>query len=253
MIVDEVESWKAADAKEVAAYLASPAPATVLALVAAELKADSALAKAVAKAGQVLDYDVPKRELPDWVAEQFERSARRPTRRVPRAGRASSATTSTSCRQRDREARDVGGRRADHARLTSSRSRRARAETAIFVADRRVGETRRRGGPRVGGGDLLERPRLGRADAAHRLAREPRRRACDACQRLADEGVRARDAAPKLKMHPFAAEKAFAQARELLARTSSETRSSGSPSSTRARRAARGCRPISSSSARSST
>jgi DNA polymerase-3 subunit delta len=32
------------------------------------------------------------------------------------------------------------------------------------------------------------------------------------CQRLAEEGVRPRDAAPRLKMHPFAAEKAFAQA-----------------------------------------
>ena len=32
------------------------------------------------------------------------------------------------------------------------------------------------------------------------------------CQRLADEGVRSREAAPRLKMHPFAAEKAFAQA-----------------------------------------
>ena len=32
------------------------------------------------------------------------------------------------------------------------------------------------------------------------------------CQRLADEGVRARDAAGRLKMHPFAAEKAFGQA-----------------------------------------
>jgi DNA polymerase III delta subunit len=32
------------------------------------------------------------------------------------------------------------------------------------------------------------------------------------CQRLAEEGLRARDAAPRLKMHPFAAEKAFAQA-----------------------------------------
>jgi DNA polymerase III delta subunit len=32
------------------------------------------------------------------------------------------------------------------------------------------------------------------------------------CQRLADEGMRAKDAAPLLKMHPFAAEKAFAQA-----------------------------------------
>jgi DNA polymerase III delta subunit len=32
------------------------------------------------------------------------------------------------------------------------------------------------------------------------------------CRALAEEGVRARDAAGRLKMHPFAAEKAFAQA-----------------------------------------
>jgi DNA polymerase III delta subunit len=32
------------------------------------------------------------------------------------------------------------------------------------------------------------------------------------CQKLAEEGIRAKDAAPQLKMHPFAAEKAFAQA-----------------------------------------
>jgi DNA polymerase-3 subunit delta len=32
------------------------------------------------------------------------------------------------------------------------------------------------------------------------------------CQKLAEEGVRPKDAAARLKMHPFAAEKAFAQA-----------------------------------------
>jgi DNA polymerase III delta subunit len=32
------------------------------------------------------------------------------------------------------------------------------------------------------------------------------------CQKLADEGVRPRDAASSLKMHPFVAEKAFQQA-----------------------------------------
>jgi DNA polymerase III delta subunit len=32
------------------------------------------------------------------------------------------------------------------------------------------------------------------------------------CQKLAEAGVRAKDAAPRLKMHPFAAEKAFGQA-----------------------------------------
>ena len=96
MIVDEAERWKAADVKEIAAYLAAPAPATVLALVAEEIKSDAALVKAVAKAGQVLRYDVTKRKLPEWVAEQFARAARRPT--PTRAARSStwSATTSTS-------------------------------------------------------------------------------------------------------------------------------------------------------------
>src|SRR5205823_3731390 len=45
VIVDEPERWKAADVKAVVAYLASPSPATVLALVADEIKADSPLAK----------------------------------------------------------------------------------------------------------------------------------------------------------------------------------------------------------------
>jgi DNA polymerase III delta subunit len=34
-----------------------------------------------------------------------------------------------------------------------------------------------------------------------------------ACQDLDAQGIRARDAAAQLKMHPFAAEKAFAQSR----------------------------------------
>src|SRR5256885_2061468 len=38
VIVDDAERWKAADVKDVVAYLGSPAPATVLALVAEEIK-----------------------------------------------------------------------------------------------------------------------------------------------------------------------------------------------------------------------
>ena len=69
--------WKAADVDAVAAYLASPAPATVLALVAEELKASSALWKACAEAGTVLAYDVEKKKLNEWVASQFrDRGAR---------------------------------------------------------------------------------------------------------------------------------------------------------------------------------
>jgi DNA polymerase III subunit delta len=71
VIVSDVDRWKAADAKAVGAYLSSPAPETVLALVGEETKKGSPLGKACAKAGDVLIYDVPKRRLPDWVVKQF--------------------------------------------------------------------------------------------------------------------------------------------------------------------------------------
>jgi len=72
IVVEGVDAWKAADAKAVAAYLKAPAPATTLALVAGELKKDAPIAKAVAPAGEVLLWDVPKRGLQRWVAEQFQ-------------------------------------------------------------------------------------------------------------------------------------------------------------------------------------
>ena len=76
VIVDQVERWKAADLKALEAYLNGPAPTTVLALVGDEIKRDSALAKAVAKSGEVLLYDLPKRgrkaDLPRWVEGQLK-------------------------------------------------------------------------------------------------------------------------------------------------------------------------------------
>src|SRR5581483_9087793 len=77
VLVDGVDRWKAADAKEIADYLRSPTPQTVLALVADEMKKESALAKACAKAGDVLVYDTPRRNLAAWVADQFAREAAR--------------------------------------------------------------------------------------------------------------------------------------------------------------------------------
>jgi DNA polymerase III subunit delta len=71
VVVTEVERWKAADVKAVGEYLSAPAPDTVLTLVAEEMKKDSALAKACAKSGEILVYDVPKRRLAEWVARQF--------------------------------------------------------------------------------------------------------------------------------------------------------------------------------------
>jgi DNA polymerase-3 subunit delta len=75
VIVEDVQRWKAADLKALEEYFKRPAPTTVLALVGDEVKRDSALAKAVAKAGDLLMFDLPKRgrkvDLPSWVATQL--------------------------------------------------------------------------------------------------------------------------------------------------------------------------------------
>ncbi len=212
VIVDEVERWKAADVKEVATYLAAPSPATVLALVAEELKADSALAKAVAKAGQVLTYDVPKRKLPEWVAEQFARAGARADADACRAlidivgDDLDELTTeieklSTWAGKDPVTLRDV------------ERMAAGRAETSIFSLTDAWGR-RDVGAVLRNAEEIMERshrPRSGElmriiASLVNHVGRVRR------CQKLADEGVRPRDAAPRLKMHPFAAEKAFGQA-----------------------------------------
>src|SRR4029079_19570020 len=76
VVVEQVEGWKAADAERVLACLRAPSPEPVLALVGEGIRKDSALAKAVAKAGELLVYDLPKRgtraDLPGWVGRQFE-------------------------------------------------------------------------------------------------------------------------------------------------------------------------------------
>ncbi len=74
VVVHGVERWKKADADALRAYLAAPAPGTVLALVAGEQPRDSTLAGAVGKSGEVLQYDVPKPKEPSvWVRGEFAR------------------------------------------------------------------------------------------------------------------------------------------------------------------------------------
>ncbi|MSO58525.1 MAG: DNA polymerase III subunit delta [Thermoleophilia bacterium] len=88
VIVDEVdgrpgewgrmrETWKAADLEAVLAYVASPAPDTVLCLVGRAVKKDAPLAKAVAKAGLVLDLTIDARKPAAWALARFrERGAK---------------------------------------------------------------------------------------------------------------------------------------------------------------------------------
>ncbi len=73
IVIDGVESWKAPDAKAIADYLKSPMPGTTLALVGGELKKDAPLAKAVtAGKGEVLLWDVAQRAVARWIGEQFK-------------------------------------------------------------------------------------------------------------------------------------------------------------------------------------
>jgi DNA polymerase III subunit delta len=212
VIVDEADRWKADDVKAVAAYLAAPSPETVLALVAEEVKAGATLAKAVAKTGELLTYDVTKRRLPEWVGEQFTRLGANADKDACRAlvdvvGQDLDELASEA----DKLATWAGGDRItveDVERLAVGR-----AETPIFsVTDawgrRDVGavlarvESMLERTHRTRSGELL---RILASLAGH-VGRVRR------CQRLAETGVRPRDAAGTLKMHPFAAEKAFAQA-----------------------------------------
>lgn len=74
VVVEEVERWKKADAEELHAYLAQPAPGAVLALVADDAPRDSALPDMIGKAGEVLRYDIPKPKDPSvWVRTELDR------------------------------------------------------------------------------------------------------------------------------------------------------------------------------------
>jgi DNA polymerase III subunit delta len=212
VIVDEPEKWKAADVKDLVAYLAAPAPATVLALVAEEMKGDSALAKAVAKSGQVLTYDVPKRKLPEWVAEQFARGGARADADACRAlidivgDDLDELTTEI-----DKLATWAAGEPVtvrDVEQLAAGR-----AETSIFSLTDAWG---RRDVAAVlrSAEEIMERSHRARSSELMRIIASLVNHVgrVSRCRKLAEEGVRPRDAASQLKMHPFAAEKAFAQA-----------------------------------------
>ena len=213
VIVDDVDKWKAPEVKELATYLAAPSPETVLALVAEEVKSDAALSKAVAKAGQVLTYDVPKRKLPEWVAEQFARFG---ARAEPDACRALVEIVGDDLEALTNEVDKLATWAGPDTVITQREVEQmaaGRAETAIFaVTDawgrRDVGATLRSTEALM---ERSQRPRSGElmrivSSMVGHVGRVRR------CQKLAEEGVRPRDAASSLKMHPFVAEKAFAQA-----------------------------------------
>lgn len=213
VIVEDVERWKTADVKAVGEYLASPAPDTVLALVANGLKKDSALGKASAKAGEILVYDVVRRRLPEWVAKQF---AERNVSIDPEAARLLVEIVGEDpeelASEVDKIATWAGGEpvaAADVARLaagcaevpgyevTDAWGRRdlPAALTACQTLLERSGDPVSRTVPGLIG---LLVGHVGRVRD---------------CQVFAAEGLSAKEAAARLKRHPFYVEKLYAQAR----------------------------------------
>src|SRR5688572_20965601 len=213
VIVAGVDKWKAADVKSVAGYLASPAPGTVLALIASDLKADSPLETAVAKAGQVLAFAVPKRNLSGWVAEQFKAAG---ARAEPDACAALVQIVGDDLHQLaaeiDKLATWAGDEPIGEREVEALAA--AVAETPTFAltdawALRDVARTLE------ASETIFEREGKARRETAPRLAAALGNHVgrVRQCQKLAAEGVRPRDAAGKLKMHPFYAEKVFGQAK----------------------------------------
>lgn len=213
IVVTSVETWKADDAKAVAGYLREPTPSTVLALVAAELRKDAPIVKAVRSHGEVLVWDVPQRGIERWVAEQFK------LRAVPADGDACRllvelvgddlyelagevdklATWSSGDRVTTTEVEQLVAARAGAPSFVLTDAWGARDVAAVLRASERMLE--RTGDPRS-----RTIPRLVGALTNHvgRLR---------VVQRLDEEGVEAKEAASRLKLHPFYVRKLYAQAR----------------------------------------
>jgi DNA polymerase-3 subunit delta len=204
--------WKAADADAVAAYLGAPAPDTVLALVAEDLKSSSALWKACAKAGSVLSFEVEKRKLSDWVSKQLGERGVRPE---PDAVAALIALVGEDLRALSAEIDkiatwaggepigerevtalvasnvDVPGYELTEAWAARDVARVLELSEAIFEHDAR---SRRDVAPRLAGtlGSHLTRLR--------------------SIKQLAADGVSSKDAASRLKLNPYYAGKLYRQA-----------------------------------------
>jgi DNA polymerase-3 subunit delta len=213
VVVEDVDKWKAADTKAISAYLASPAPDTVLALVASELKKDSALGKACGKAGDLLVYDVPKRRMADWVAKQFgdrgvdvdpeaarllvEVVGEDPEELASEVDKIATWSGGEPVGTREIEQLASGCAEVPGYELTDAWGRRdlAGALTACQTLLERSGDPVSRTVPML----------IGMLVAHVGRVRD--------CQGYADVGLTAREAAARLKRHPFYVEKLYAQAR----------------------------------------
>jgi DNA polymerase-3 subunit delta len=216
VVVEHVESWKAAELEPVVDYLKAPSPETVLALVGDGIRKDSALGKAVAKAGELLVYDLPKRgtraDLPGWVGRQFAALGIKVDPAVSRllvelvgddldelAGEVEKLAAWANGEQiGEREVELLVAPRGEIPPFAMTDAWGRRDVAGVLEASERL--LARAGGPAR---DSL--PRIVGLMTSH-IARVAE------CQSLAAEGVSPREAAERLKRNRFYVEKLFEQA-----------------------------------------
>lgn len=215
--------WKAADVEAVREYLANPAPDTVLALVGEDVKKTTALWKACAKTGQVLDFAVAKKAVQSWVTEQFRQ---RGVGTEPEASALLVQLVGDDLRALASEVDKVAtwaagepvGEREIEALVTTT----ADAPTYVLTDAWASRDTAR---ALAASETIFERESRARRDTAARLAGAlgghlGRLRTM---KRLAAEGVTAKQAAERLKLHPFFAQKLYAQAESFSTEDLDET------------------------------
>jgi len=204
--------WKAADVAAVADYLANPAPASVLGLVAHDLKPSSALWKACEKVGSVLHYEVAKKELHGWVAEQFrERGVRAEPEAVSALIQLVGDDLTALKVEVDKLAIWAGDEPIGEREVESLVASNADVPTYELTE---AWSARDAGRALQVSESIFDHESRTRRDVAPRLAgtlgsHVTRLRAL---KRLSAEGVGSKAAAGRLKLHPFRAQKLMAQA-----------------------------------------
>jgi DNA polymerase-3 subunit delta len=204
--------WKAADLDAVVAYLTAPAPGTVLALVAGEVKKTSPLWKASAKAGQVLEYSVQKNKLLGWVADQFRQ------RGTPAEHEACTALVAivgddlhALAAEIDKIATWAGGEPVGEREVLALAA--PFGEEPLYKLTDFVG-VRDGPGAIAFSEATFERDPHPRGSVSARMAGAVSGHVTRLAtlRRMSDRGVSSKDAAAELKLHPFRAQKLYEQA-----------------------------------------
>jgi DNA polymerase III subunit delta len=218
IVIDGVEAWKAPDAKAIADYLRAPMPGTTLALVGNELKKDAPLAKAVSSGkGEVLLWDVAQRAVARWIAEQFKVHG---ARAEPEACRLLAELVGDDLYDLASEVEKLA--------TWAGSDEVAEADVAAIVAPRAGSppwNLTDAWGIRDVGGVLREAERMLDRTGDPRSKTIPRVvgslnkhiRSARLAHRLEAQGLTPADAASKLGMKPYPAQKLFAQVRNFSA------------------------------------